>query len=312
MLLRRILIVFALIATAAAAMAQQPTPLPAAFRNVFWQPNAVVQGSVTFFTVEMASPATHVSGRFAGRELSFFKGEKPGVWYALAGVDLETKPGTYELAVAATVPGKGLVHAMKKIDVADANFREGTVTVPDEFLHPATADQRQIAADIVAKGRAYAHSAALPLWSGDFIKPVAAPSTPSFGMTRTLNEERTSQHRGTDFRAPEGSIVSASNAGTVVLAREMFDEGNCIIIDHGQHFFTIYMHLSKIQVAVGDTVAKGDHIALSGATGRVTGPHLHMGVRWNGAYIDPTKLIGLTLPETGAKVPERRPVHSAR
>jgi hypothetical protein len=283
-----------------AGRAQDGPALPAAYRNVFWQPNVLEQGSVTFFSVEMARPAARVTGRFLGKEVRFFKGEKPGVWYALSGVDLETKPGTYDLVVTAAVAGRGLVRAVKKIDVGEANFKEGDVTVPDNFVNPDAAGKRQIALDVVAKGRAYARSAPRPLWSGDLIKPVDVPSTPSFGETRLLNEELTSQHRGTDFPAHEGSIVEASNAGTVVLAREMFYEGNCIIIDHGLNFFTIYMHLSKMNVSVGDKVTKRQHIGLSGATGRVTGPHLHVGVRWDGAYINPVKLFALTLPDTGA------------
>ena len=276
-------------------------PLPAAFRNIFWQPNTLQQGSVTFFTVETASPATHISGRFLGKELSFFKTDKPSVWYALAGIDLETAPGTYPLTVSATVPAHGISRAVKRINITSGDFKAGTVTVPDNFVNPNDAEKRQIAADATLKNRIYTHFIPAPQWSGDFKKPVDAPSTPSFGMTRTLNEEATSEHRGTDFPIKEGAPVSASNSGTVVLAKELFYEGNCVIIDHGQHFFTIYMHLSRMDVKVGDKLAKGDKLGLTGATGRVTGPHLHMGVRWNGSYIDPTKLLALTLPETHAK-----------
>ena len=168
------------------------------------------------------------------------------------------------------------------------------------------------------KKRAYAHLLSAEQWSGDFVKPVAAPSTPSFGMTRIFNEELSSRHRGTDFPIKEGAPVAASNAGTVVLARELFYEGNCVIVDHGQRFFTIYMHLSKIDVKVGDRVKKEQRLGATGATGRVTGPHLHMGVRWNGAYLDPTKLVALTLPEThgaeekGKAGAETRSKHSVR
>ena len=83
----------------------------------------------------------------------------------------------------------------------------------------------------------------------------------------------------------------------------MFYEGNCVIIDHGDRFFTIYMHLEKMEVKEGDRVAKGAQLGLSGATGRVTGPHMHFGVRWNGAYLDPVELLALTLPKTGATPP---------
>ena len=271
--------------------------MPSSFKNVFWQPNALQQGSVTFLTVEMSRPASRVSGRLLGKEIAFFRGDKPTVWYALAGVDMETAPGTYDLGISAVIPAHGLVRAVKKIEVRSGEFKEGTAEVPENYVNPDDAEKKQIAADEALKSRAYAHVIPTPQWSGDFTKPVDAPSTPSFGMTRVLNEEMTSQHRGTDFPAKEGSVVSASNAGTVVLAKGMFYEGNCIIIDHGMRFFTIYMHLSKLKVNVGDRVKKGASLGLSGATGRVTGPHLHMGVRWNGAYIDPTKLLALTLPE---------------
>jgi murein DD-endopeptidase MepM/ murein hydrolase activator NlpD len=92
----------------------------------------------------------------------------------------------------------------------------------------------------------------------------------------------------------------------VVLAKGLFYEGNCVIIDHGQRFFTIYMHMSSIEVRAGQQLKKGTRLGLTGATGRVTGPHLHMGVRWNDAYLDPTKLLGLTLPKLH-EPPKTRP-----
>jgi murein DD-endopeptidase MepM/ murein hydrolase activator NlpD len=140
---------------------------------------------------------------------------------------------------------------------------------------------------------------------------VNAKSTPSFGESRILNEEKSSLHRGTDFPVPEGTPVVASNSGTVVLATAMYYEGNCVVIDHGQRFFTIYMHLKQTDVRMGDKVEKGKRLGLSGATGRVTGPHMHLAVRWNGAYLDPVALLAMTLPKLGASGAERpnRTVH---
>jgi murein DD-endopeptidase MepM/ murein hydrolase activator NlpD len=89
--------------------------------------------------------------------------------------------------------------------------------------------------------------------------------------------------------------VRAGNSGVVVLARLLYYEGNCVVIDHGLGFFTISMHLSRIDVHEGQRVRTGDRLGLSGATGRVTGPHLHWGVRWQGAYLDPAKLLRLDL-----------------
>jgi len=272
-------------------------------KNVFWQPNELQQGSVAFITVELERVPRRVTGKWIGKDLTFFKSDNPKIWYALAGADLETQPGTYDLTLTAVMVGGRVIHSLKKVDIGAANFRSGTVEVPENFVEPDAASKKQIAADEVLKNRAFSHLIATPQWSGDFVTPVKAKPTESFGMTRVFNEELTSTHRGTDFPVNEGAPVVASNSGTVVLAKELFYEGNCVIVDHGQRFFTIYMHLSKIEVKAGNKLGKGEQLGLSGQTGRVTGPHLHMGVRWNGAYLDPTKLLGLTLPNLG---PEKR------
>jgi murein DD-endopeptidase MepM/ murein hydrolase activator NlpD len=280
-------------------------------KNVFWQPNELQPGSVTFLTVELNRPATRVSGRFLGKDLLFFYSNKARVWYSLAGVDVETTPGTYDLTIRAALPGGRVARLVKHVEIGTVTFRTGDVNVPENFVKPDRASEKRIAAERKFKQRKFAHFIATPQWSGDFIKPVEAPSTDSFGMTRIFNEELTSEHRGTDFPIKEGSPVMTSNSGTVVLARELFYEGNCVVLDHGQHFFTIYMHLSKIQVRESQKVRKGQRLGLSGATGRVTGSHLHMGVRWKGSYLDPTKLLALTLPETD-KVVRTADTQSAR
>jgi murein DD-endopeptidase MepM/ murein hydrolase activator NlpD len=178
--------------------------------------------------------------------------------------------------------------------------------VPENFVEPDEASKKKIAADQVLKDHAFSHLILAPQWSGNFVTPVKAEPTDSFGMSRLFNEELSSTHRGTDFPLKEGEPVVVSNSGTVVMAKALFYEGNCVIVDHGQRFFTIYMHLSKIEVKAGDKLQKGERLGLSGQTGRVTGPHLHMGVRWNGAYLDPTKLMGLTLPKLGPEEARRR------
>ena len=267
-------------------------------KNVFWQPNEFQPGSVTFFTVELNREVSKVSGQFLGKELLFFYSGKAGIWYSLAGVDVETASGTYDLKIRVALPGGRVARTVKPVEIGTVTFKTGDVSVPENFVKPDEASQRKIAADRRLKERTFAHFIPTAQWSGDFIKPVEAPPTDSFGMTHIFNEELTSEHLGTDFPIKEGSPVMASNSGTVVLARELFYEGKCVMLDHGQHFFTIYMHLSKIQVREGQRVRKRQRLGLSGATGRVTGPHLHMGVRWEGSYVDPTKLLALTLPET--------------
>jgi len=296
---RSIVLLIILAGAISAMFSQSPAQ---GIKNVFWQPNELQQGSVAFITVELDRVPLRVTGKWIGKDLAFFKSDNPKIWYALAGADLETQPGTYDLTLTAVMVGRR-VHSLKKVDISAANFRSGAIDVPENFVEPDAASKKQIEADEVLKNRAFSHLIAAPQWSGDFVMPVKAKPTDSFGMTRVFNEELSSTHRGTDFPINEGAPVVASNSGTVVLAKELFYEGNCVIVDHGQRFFTIYMHLSKIEVRAGNKLGKGERLGLSGQTGRVTGPHLHMGVRWNGAYLDPTKLLGLTLPKLG---PEKR------
>ncbi|MEA2263639.1 MAG: hypothetical protein QOJ51_6464, partial [Acidobacteriaceae bacterium] len=147
------------------------------------------------------------------------------------------------------------------------------------------------------KDKAFANTAAKPAWSGDFRPPLRlAPQSDSFGNQRIFNGKLDSVHRGLDYRAKPRTPVAAINSGRVVLARPLYYEGGCVVIDHGLGLMSIYMHLSKIEVSVGKKVRRGQIIALSGATGRATGPHLHLGVRWEGSYLDPAKLFEIQMP----------------
>ena len=133
-------------------------------------------------------------------------------------------------------------------------------------------------------------------WSGQFTAPADAAISDVFGSERIFNGKTSSPHLGLDFRVPSGTPVAAMNDGTVLLARLLYFEGNFVVLDHGQGLLTIYMHLSEFKVKEGDQVKRGQVIALSGGTGRATGPHLHVGVRWQGTYLDPAGLIRLRLP----------------
>ncbi|MGH9562160.1 MAG: M23 family metallopeptidase, partial [Terracidiphilus sp.] len=222
-------------------------------------------------------------------------------WYALAGVDVEATVGASSLRINVAMPKSGAKTAAARIDLSqsveihEAHYRTSTLTVAPEFVSPGPEALKRIEAEIALKKQVFAQSAAEPLWAGDFRAPVDAPPTDSFGTRRIFNGKLASVHKGMDFRAPAGTVVRAGNRGVVVLARPMYYEGNCVIIDHGLGLFEISMHLSRIDVREGQHVSTGEPIGLSGATGRVTGPHLHWGVRWQGAYLDPAKLLQMDL-----------------
>ncbi|HEY3707329.1 MAG TPA: M23 family metallopeptidase [Terracidiphilus sp.] len=285
------------LAQATAAPRHVAAPHTDPIKNVFWQPDHLEQGSPMLITCELSGGAVRVTGTWRGKRLTFFRTEKPRLWYALAGVDIDAQPGPHELKVSALMRTGKWASSTKTVTLEPGNFGSGDVQVPEQYVQPDPSEQKQIDGDSLMKKRAFAREIKLPLWSGGFSRPIDAQPTPSFGETRLMNEEKSSRHLGTDYPAKEGTPVLASNSGVVVLARSLFYEGNCVIVNHGQRFFTVYMHLSRIDVSEGHRVRKEQRVGLSGATGRVTGPHLHFEAEWDGMPVDPVQLLHLTLPD---------------
>jgi murein DD-endopeptidase MepM/ murein hydrolase activator NlpD len=133
------------------------------------------------------------------------------------------------------------------------------------------------------------------LWRGSFTKPTPGAETSPFGTLRTYNNKRRSRHLGLDLDGDVGAPVLASNHGRVVLAAERFYSGGTVVIDHGQGLFTMYFHLSRIDVIAGADVVKGASIGAVGASGQVTGPHLHFTVKFQGHAQNPARLLALDL-----------------
>jgi murein DD-endopeptidase MepM/ murein hydrolase activator NlpD len=138
----------------------------------------------------------------------------------------------------------------------------------------------------------YASTLKEMLWTGPFTLPIPGETSGrNFGHRRVFNGEPRAPHNGSDLRAATGTPIHSSNRGRVVLAKNLFFTGNTVIVDHGLGVILLYAHLSRIDVKVGDMVDKGQLLGLSGATGRVTGPHLHWGLRIQGARVDPFTLV---------------------
>jgi hypothetical protein len=268
----------------------------AAFRGINWSPVRLESGSPVFFKVELDQPVTALHGTWLKHDITFTKASEGDLWYALAGIDVEQAPGNYVLELTATATGGHSLQITRNVAVLPAHYKTTTLHVEEKYVQPDAATLQRIAADKAVKDAAYAHLISEPLWKGSFRSPVPFTATDSFGTRRMFNSELASIHRGTDFHAPSGTPVLAANDGQVIIAHPMFYEGNLVVIDHGQQFTTQYMHLSKIEVKVGDRVTKGQRLGLSGATGRVTGPHLHLGARWGGESVDPVILLRLPLP----------------
>ena len=261
-------------------------------RGLTLTPAIVEAGAPELIRVD-APHADSVSGEWLGHKIAFFKLHN-GTWAALAGVDVEAPVGPSTLHISAK--DHDVIDKIDKtIEIHAAHYRTGTLSVAPKFVEPGPDALKEIEAESKVKAKVFGESAKEPLWAGDFRAPVAAQPTDSFGTRRMFNKKLASIHKGADFRAAMGTPVHASNSGVVVLARPLYYEGNCVIIDHGMGLYTLSMHFSRIDVHEGQHVKKGDQLGLSGATGRVTGPHLHWAVRWEGAYLDPLKLLKLNL-----------------
>src|SRR3989442_7840981 len=168
--------------------------------------------------------------------------------------------------------------------------------VAKKFTEPSPEQLQQIKQDQAVKPENFPSFCPEREWSGRFRPPVNAPISDVFGTRRTFNGEVQSMHQGLDYAVPSGTPVAALNAGTVLLARPLYFEGNCVVLDHGQGLLTLYLHLSEVKVKEGERIARGQELGLSGGTGRATGPHLHIAVRWQSIYLHTATLMKLKLP----------------
>jgi len=261
-----------------------------------WQPARLVNGSPVVFQTVSPVRLESLSGKWLDHDVFFFFDPHSQSWFGIAGISLETRPGKYVLALEGKSHAGDTLSWQKSIVVGKASYRRIVVSVPKQFTEPNPEQQQEIKEDQSLKREVFSRTDLRREWSGRFVAPVNAAVSDVFGTTRTFNGEVQSIHQGLDYGVPQGTPVAALNRGTVLLARPLFFEGNCVVLDHGQGLLTIYMHLSNFEVKEGDQVARGQEIALSGGTGRATGPHLHVAVRWQGIYLNPATLLSLRLP----------------
>jgi murein DD-endopeptidase MepM/ murein hydrolase activator NlpD len=273
-----------------------PTSQAPASWSVRWQPMPLVNGAPVVFRVGAPFPLASLSGNWLGHEVLFSFEPRSRVWYALAGVSLETAPGGYSLRLKGETADGKETSFERQIAVRRAHYPSVAVTVGKQFTAPSPEQLQEISQDKTLKADVFRHVDPKRQWSGKFQAPVVARVSDVFGTRRIFNGETRSTHEGLDYAVPAGTPVSAVNGGTILLARSLFFEGNCVVLDHGQGLLTLYLHLSEFKVKEGEQVVRGQVIGVSGGTGRATGPHLHVAVRWQGVYVNPATLLELSLP----------------
>jgi murein DD-endopeptidase MepM/ murein hydrolase activator NlpD len=258
------------------------------------------QGSLLLLELRSSTqPVTEIKATWDNHEIPFWQEPKadeksPAVWRALLGVDLELKPENYPLTLTAKSESAAEIPCAATIDVKEGKFATESLKVAPNFVEP---NPEQLARAEAERQRLRAIFATITperLWDGSFHYPLAGvTSGGNFGKRRILNGKAGSPHGGVDFPATAGTPVYAPQRGRVVLAESLYFSGNTVVLDHGLGLYTLYAHFESISVQQGDLVDTGTLLGMVGATGRVTGPHLHWGATVNRARTNPLQLISI-------------------
>jgi murein DD-endopeptidase MepM/ murein hydrolase activator NlpD len=243
-------------------------------------------------TRKLGAPVTAVGLIFQDRKFSVYPHPVSPVHYrfGLIGIPYRQEPGPAKLILkwtndtgehAQTIP----------FEIIAGKYRTDVLKVDPARVNPSKKNIKRTRKEARRVVQTYADGSSARLWNGAFQLPMSSEITSPFGNRRLFNKQLKSYHNGVDFRAPVGTPVFAANSGVVKIAENLFYSGNVVIVDHGNLIFTIYAHLSKIEVTAGQQIEKGQQLGLTGATGRVSGPHLHWGVKVNGTAVNPIQFM---------------------
>lgn len=251
------------------------------------------QGEVLLVTVPVRDRPDRIEGQFLERTLTFFP-FKDHMYAGLLGLDMQDRPGRYELTIEVIYPERTERRSLSVL-VMKEEYPVQRLTLPSRMVDLDRKTLTRVETESKAVHKAFAGFVPHPLWKGRFLEPVQGEISGRFGSRRVINGQARKPHSGEDIAAPEGTPVLAMNDGMVRLTADHFFSGKGVIVDHGLGLFSMYFHLSSVDVEHGQVVKKGQVIGKVGSTGRATGPHLHWGVRLNGSRVDPYSLLDLTV-----------------
>ena len=270
------------------------------------------QGEIVVVKVPSDDSTITVQAMFLGRSIRFFPETRPNEpkgFVGLLGIDLQDEPGTHELTVELKT-GEQSRMLSYSVSVVKEKFHVEHLTLPKDKVD---LDEKSLArwkAEQEQVKTALASDSPAKLWQPGFVEPVSGKRTGIFGSVRVMNGQARNPHNGEDIGAPLGTAVAATNDGVVRLTVDHFFSGKGLFLDHGLGFYSMYFHLSEVLVKDGDQVKAGQIIGKVGATGRATGPHLHWGVKLNGARVNPYALLDLPFksgPQSTVSVPVSDP-----
>ncbi len=261
----------------------------AALPQIILSSEHVSQGGILYLRVRVGQGETpRVS--WMDREIPL-AARVNGEWCGFLGVDLKSVPRVYPLIVMTTPSG---LKRSVDVRVEGKDYGERRITLPPGMVDLDGPTLERVKREADELKTILEAPPAAPLWNGPFRAPVEGEITGLFGLRNFINGQPRSPHSGVDLKANLGMPVKAMNDGRVVFIADQFFSGLSVVIDHGGAIHSMYFHLDKILVKEQQQVRRGELIGHVGSTGRSTGPHLHLGIRINGARVDPFRLIGLS------------------
>lgn len=226
-----------------------------------------------------------------GRKISLLYRADRKFFEGFIAADLEEEPGTYTLNILFKSPGTATLIPVK---VVEKDYGVRKLTLPENQVNLNKKDLDRANREKKIMDQLWGASRPSPFWESPFLMPLDSNIIGPFGRRSIINDQPRSPHTGVDLRGKKGTPVTASNSGRVVLTGNHFFTGNTVVIDHGAGIISMYFHLDEINVNRSDNISRGDVLGTVGSTGRVTGPHLHWGIRINGLRVDPGSLVELS------------------
>jgi murein DD-endopeptidase MepM/ murein hydrolase activator NlpD len=250
----------------------------------------IPQGGLGLITVEVSDDQMPEM-TWMGKKVYLVPGVENSTWRGFISVDLRQKPGAYLLLVKSPSSGEA---TRLEIEVEKKDYGVRRLTVPKEMVDLDAQTFERVKKEAKTMRALWQIPASEAIWEGSFLRPLDGEVVGPFGRRSIINDQPRSPHSGVDFRARKGTPIRAINHGTAVLTADHFFPGRSVVINHGGGILSMYFHLDKILVQKDQFVEKGQVVGLVGATGRATGPHLHLGIRVNGARVDPLALMALS------------------
>lgn len=258
--------------------------------EVFFSSVSLVRGDLILITIK-ADILEKPQIIWRKKEIPLIYSQANASWRGFIAADLKQKPGVYKVVVQ--LPSSGFEKEFY-IRVNDRDYGVRKLNLDPKKVELDAEALNRVKNEAAIVNKLWTADCQLPLWDDRFLMPVDKKIVGTFGRRSIINKRKRAPHTGVDISGKLGDPVKAIHNGTVMLVADHFFTGNSLYLDHGGCIISMYFHLDKILVKDGDQIEKGQIIGLVGATGRVTGPHLHWGVRINGARVNPLTLIKLS------------------